>query len=146
LVLAGVASLEARVGETLEVLESRYGESFVVGVDEYDESCVVYGFDRAGTSRLRQKGFEVYAVLDKKQVCVELDYAKMFSVELERDDLQGILMSNSVGMSWKSVSVPGRETIYVRADGVIGRSLGAGRFEVLSADRARRREISPGDT
>jgi hypothetical protein len=145
-VLAGVAAADARIGENLSLLEGRFGESHVLGADECDPRSVVYGFDKAGVSSLRQRGFEVFAVIDADRTCQEIVYVKTAGTSINSNELQGMLLSNSVGQVWQPVHLESRETIYVRTDKALAKLTAPNRLEIVSAMRASVRKLAPADS
>jgi len=141
LLAAGVLSAVARVGENVDSLESRYGDRYVVGTDEFDAASVVYGFDKEGKSRLRARGFQLFAVVDKDQRCQEIVYEKESGLPLAPNEIQGILISNAMGMGWTPVKGNVSGGLFRRSDGAIAWIAGPNRLELMTVERARLRKI-----
>lgn len=142
LIAAGVVSAAAHVGDRVDYLESRYGDRFSTGADEYDATSTVYGFDKEGISKLSARGFEVYAVICSKDVCQELIYQKKYGIALTNNEIQGILISNSMGMEWKRIEGNVDGPLFVRTDGAVAYISAKNRIEVMTAARAQQRNIS----
>lgn len=144
--LSAAASLNARVGETLEQLESRFGPRFEAGVDELDPSNKIFGFDAEGSCALSQSGFTAYAVIDLHGVCVELSYVKMAGRPIDGGDLEAMLTANCMGMRWTREKNQSGKFIYIRSDGLVGWLARADRFELMTPDRASDRGLCEWDS
>jgi hypothetical protein len=136
LTIATTLSAVARIGDPVSNVESRYGKSYENGFDEFEPNLQVMGFDKEAVTALRQRGFELFVVVDADARVRQMTYVKSWGGMLSYDEVRGMLTANGCGLAWTSGLLQDGSSVYVRSDGAIARSVNNNQFHVMTHERA----------